>query len=156
MTKDGIGNYILVEDYFGIVLRCPLDVNRNNSIHMTASVSRRLKYILHNVQDYNVLCNNGVRPAICESWYFTHTWKALAWPAHFTKRGGFKILAPKTSLNTTLFIEVTVSRQQTEWSCICGKHWHDRIISLRGEVRVHKTCLNPPLFIEVPVSRQES
>jgi hypothetical protein len=36
---------------------------------------------------------------------------------------------------------------------IRGKHLHDRIISLRGEVWAHKTSLTPPLFIEVSVLR---
>jgi hypothetical protein len=34
---------------------------------------------------------------------------------------------------------------------IRGKHLHDRIISLRGEVWAHKTSLTPPLFVEVSV-----
>jgi hypothetical protein len=37
----------------------------------------------------------------------------------------------------------------------CRKHLHDRIISLRGEVRVNKTSLAPlPLFIDVLVPCQ--
>ena len=42
-------------------------------------------------------------PVICEGWHFTHMWKALAWPHHFTKRGG---LGHKSSLTTPLLIEV--------------------------------------------------
>jgi hypothetical protein len=38
----------------------------------------------------------------------------------------------------------------------CEKHLHDRIISLKGEVRSYKTSLTPRLFIEVPVPSQES
>jgi hypothetical protein len=38
----------------------------------------------------------------------------------------------------------------------CGKHSHDRIISLRGDVWAPTTSLTLPLFIEVSVSRQES
>ena len=38
----------------------------------------------------------------------------------------------------------------------CGKHLHERIISLREEVWVHKTSLTLPLFIEVSVPSQES
>ena len=37
-----------------------------------------------------------------------------------------------------------------------GKHLHDRIISVRGEVWAHKTILASPLFIEVHVPSQES
>jgi hypothetical protein len=37
-----------------------------------------------------------------------------------------------------------------------GKHLHDRIISVRGEVWAHKTSLASPLFIEVHVPSQES
>ena len=37
-----------------------------------------------------------------------------------------------------------------------GKHFHDSIISLRGEVWAHKTGLSPPLFIEVLILSQES
>ena len=41
----------------------------------------------------------------------------------------------------------------------CGKHLHDRIISLRGEiwtgeVWAHKTNLTPPHFIEVSVLQE--
>jgi len=38
----------------------------------------------------------------------------------------------------------------------CGKHLHDHIISLRGEVWANTTSLTPPSFIEVPVPSQES
>ena len=38
----------------------------------------------------------------------------------------------------------------------CGKHLHDRILALQGEVWVHKTSLKPSLFIEVPILSQES
>ena len=34
---------------------------------------------------------------------------------------------------------------------ICGEHFHDHIISLRGEVWVPKTSLSSSLFIEVSV-----
>ena len=37
----------------------------------------------------------------------------------------------------------------------CGKHVHDGIISLRGEVWAHTTSLIQPLLIEVPVPSQE-
>jgi len=43
---------------------------------------------MYNVKEYNVLYNNAAPPVICKGWHFTHTWKALAWPHHFTKRGG--------------------------------------------------------------------
>ena len=36
-----------------------------------------------------------------------------------------------------------------------GKHLHNLIISLRGEMLALKTCLTPLLFIEVPVSSHE-
>jgi hypothetical protein len=37
----------------------------------------------------------------------------------------------------------------------CGKHLHERIISLQEEIWAHKTSLTPSLcFIEVPVSSQ--
>ena len=39
----------------------------------------------------------------------------------------------------------------------CGEHWHDGIISLKGEVWVHKTSLMASLFvIEVPILCHES
>ena len=38
----------------------------------------------------------------------------------------------------------------------CGKHLHDRIISLNWEVCVHQISLTPPLFIEVYVPGQEN
>ena len=36
------------------------------------------------------------------------------------------------------------------------EHFHDRIISLKGEVRAHKTGLTSPHFISLPESCQES
>ena len=33
---------------------------------MTTSVPRKLKYIMYNVQDYNVLYNSAVHPVVCE------------------------------------------------------------------------------------------
>jgi len=47
MVKYGIGNYILASTLF----------NRTNMIHMKTSVSRRLKYIIYNDQDYILLYN---------------------------------------------------------------------------------------------------
>jgi hypothetical protein len=38
----------------------------------------------------------------------------------------------------------------------CGEHWHDDIISLRGENYAHQTNIVPPLFIEVSVPNKES
>ena len=38
----------------------------------------------------------------------------------------------------------------------CGEHWHDDIISLRGENYAHQTSITPPLFIEVSVPNKES
>ena len=38
----------------------------------------------------------------------------------------------------------------------CGKHLHDRSISLRQEARIHKTSLRPLLFIEMHVPNQGS
>ena len=49
---------------------------------------------------------------------------------------------------TTLLIQVSVS---IGISLTCGKHLHDCIISLGGEVRDHKTRVIPLIFIEVPV-----
>jgi len=36
----------------------------------------------------------------------------------------------------------------------CGKHWHDCIISLRGEIWSRISSLTPLIFIEVPVPNQ--
>ena len=33
----------------------------------------------------------------------------------------------------------------------CGKHLHDRIMSVTGEIGLHKASLTPSPFIEVPV-----
>ena len=50
--------------------------------------------------------------------HFTHTWKTLAWPHHFSKSGG---LDPSKQLNSNpqLFIEVLVQSQECEWPCLC-------------------------------------
>ena len=45
-----------------------------------------IKYIMYNVQDYNVIYNNVICPVICDGWHFTHKWKALAWCQHLIKR----------------------------------------------------------------------
>jgi len=37
----------------------------------------------------------------------------------------------------------------------CGKHLHDHIISLKGDVWGHKTSLTQPRFTEVPVPSKE-
>ena len=42
------------------------------------------------VQDYSVLYDNADLPVICEGWHFVNTWKTLARPHHFTKRGGVR------------------------------------------------------------------
>ena len=46
-------------------------------------------------------------PVICEGWYFTHIWKTLAWPHHFTKREG-RVGPIKLALTPPLCIEVSV------------------------------------------------
>ena len=55
-------------------------------------------------------------------------------------------------LHITFSAHVFLYMRVNEWV----KHLHDRIISLRREVRAHKTSLTPPLVIEVSVPRQES
>ena len=55
-------------------------------------------------------------------------------------------------LHITFPAHVFLYMRVNEWV----KHLHDRIISLRREVRAHKTSLTRPLFIEVYVPRQES
>ena len=37
---------------------------------------------------YILIYDNAVRPVICEGWHFTHTWKTLTSPHHFTKAVG--------------------------------------------------------------------
>jgi len=71
---------------------------------------------MYNVQDHIVVYYNSVLPIICESWYFTHMWKALVWPDHFNKRG---CLGPQNELNpATFFIEVS-SKERKSNICIC-------------------------------------
>ena len=36
-----------------------------------------LKSNYYNVQDYSVLYNNAIHPAICEGCHFTYMWKVL-------------------------------------------------------------------------------
>ena len=54
---------------------------------------------------------------------------------------------------TTLLIQSYV---RIDILLTCGKHLHDCIISLRGDVWDHKISLTPPLFIEVPVPSQDN
>ena len=66
-----------------------------------------------------LLKNCSVHPIIyvCEDWRFTRMWKALAWPHHFTKKGGMDI---KSSLTPPLVIEVSLPSQESDGqSCIC-------------------------------------
>jgi len=75
---------------------------------------------MNNVQDCSTLYNNTVRPVIrviCGGWHFTHMLKALAWPHHFTNKGGLG--HKKRSLPRTLFMQVPVPSQESEWSCFC-------------------------------------
>ena len=39
---------------------------------------------------------------------------------------------------------------------VCEKHFHDRIISLIGDVWTHKISLTPPLFMDIHVLSQKS
>ena len=127
MTKDGIGNYILVQSWrlFHWIISCNGLVNyltfrywlgpsalfnRNNSIHMTTFVSWRL----------NILCIM------------------------------FKIIVV---FITTLFARFY---ERVDILLTNGKHLHGRIISVRGGVWAHTTSLASPLFIEVHVPSQES
>ena len=73
---------------------------------MIASVPHRIIiYIMYNVQDYIVLCNKDVQPAICEGYIFLTCWKQLHDRIISLKTGG---LGPKTRLTQPLFIEVSV------------------------------------------------
>ena len=67
------------------------------------------------VQSCSVLYN-AVRSLKFDGWHFTHLWKSLAWPHHFTKSGG---LDPWNSLAPPIFIEVLVPSQKSEQSCVC-------------------------------------
>ena len=53
--------------------------------------STNIIHIRPSVQDYRVPYNNIVLPIICEGWHFTHMWKILALPHHFTKKGGLDL-----------------------------------------------------------------
>jgi len=68
-------------------------------------------------KSYSVLYNNAVRPIICESWDFTHTWKLFPWLRHLNKRG--EVWDHKTSLTPPLVNEEPVPGQERERSCIC-------------------------------------
>jgi hypothetical protein len=89
-------------------LRLSTLFNGTNIIHKTTSVSRKTKYIIHNVKDFSVLYNNPVRSVIYEGWHFTHMWKALVWLHHVTKKGG---LVHNTCLIPPRFIKVPVPCQ---------------------------------------------
>jgi hypothetical protein len=78
-----------------------------NKISVTVSVS---------VQDFSVLFNNDVHPVICESWQFSHMWKALAWTI-ISRR--VEIWVHFTRLTPPPFIEVPVQSKESERSCIC-------------------------------------
>ena len=76
---------------------------------MTTCVTK-VKYIMHNVQDYSVVYNKVFRPVLCEGWHFTHIWKTLAWQHHFTK---VEVWVHKTNLiSPLLFIYVSIPSQK--------------------------------------------
>ena len=83
----------------------------------------------YNVTDYSVLYNNAACPVICEGWHF--------------------IVFFIITLLSRLYVRVGIL-------LTCGKHLHDRIISLKGDAWDHNTSLSPPFSIEVSVSCQES
>ena len=89
---------------------------------------------------YNILYNERVDnlpvcQALCEGW-------------HFTCMSGFV-----WGLTIYLYVRLCV---RVDHLLTCGKHMHDGIISLRGDVCAQKTSLTLPLFIEVSVPSQES
>ena len=43
-------------------------------------------------------------------------------------------------------VEKEAVERQRNLGLMCGKHLHDRLISLRGEVWANKACLTKPLF----------
>jgi len=53
----------------------------SNDIHDNFCVTKS-KHVMHNIQAYNVLYNNG--PVTCEGWHFTQMWRTLAWPQYVT------------------------------------------------------------------------
>ena len=74
----------------------------------------KIKYILYNGQDYSVLYNSVVRPV--------RVGTKLTCGKHLRDRIIIlrrELWAHKTSLTPSLFIEVSVPREQGEWSCIC-------------------------------------
>jgi hypothetical protein len=73
----------------------------------------------------------------------------------------YTFLALYRYFNTTwreIFTLTLFSRLSLRISILltCGKHLHDHIILLRGDLWSHKTSLTPPCCIEVPVQSQES
>jgi hypothetical protein len=95
-----------------LILTCSYISILNNIInikHMTTCVTK-VKYIMHNVQDYSVVYNKVFRPVLCEGWHFTYIWKTLAWQHHFTKG---EVWVHKTNLiSPLLFIYVSIPSQK--------------------------------------------
>ena len=63
-------------------------------------------------------------------WHFTHIWVILPWPHHWGE-----VWANKTSINRSLFIEVSVSSQDSELSCICVRGIYFAIVSTMFAIR---------------------
>ena len=64
--------------------------------------------MLHTVQDYNIICNNTVRPVICDWWLVFHS-RTRGYDLHYciiSLKG--KALVHKTSVIPLLIIEVPV------------------------------------------------
>ena len=130
-------------------------------IHVTTLCVTKIKYItcMYNVQDYNILYNNGFRPVICKDCYFTNIWKALAWPHHFTKIGCLG------SYNVTLvepchfvFIEVPVPSQKN-WECrfcIFLRFWFWNCSESLWYFCLYRCMLvsQPTISLEMPVPSQ--
>jgi hypothetical protein len=55
---------------------------------------------MYNVEDYRIIYNNTIPPAICKGWHFSHMWKSFAWSRLFTRRGD---LVPDNYFNPPTF-----------------------------------------------------
>jgi len=69
----------------------------------------KIKYIMFIIHNYAVFYL-----ALFGFWYFTHTWKALEWQHHFTKRVGVKTTWISVYFSVTVLKLLALEFYETE------------------------------------------
>ena len=78
-------------------------------MYMTTITSRRINiYVLR-----SIFFTTALLPRLS---IIVGVWRTLAWPHHLNKRGDLASINP---VQPDIYIEVPVTGQESEWSCMC-------------------------------------